>query len=99
MFTGWLELLRDPRRLLALLEGRRSSVGSRDFIMQESPKHVSLQKPLESEEVPLSPKSVHHVPAPSSSMGRPSGDKEAWQEVELGHEKEKRPVNEAEVTV
>lgn len=49
MFVGWYELLRSPRHILALFQGRRPSLGSEDFIMQSSPKHMSLTKPLGSE--------------------------------------------------
>ncbi|KAK5126446.1 hypothetical protein LTR85_010682 [Meristemomyces frigidus] len=50
MFTGWYHLLRDPRQILKLFQGRRPSVGSQDFIMQSSPKHMSLTKALGSED-------------------------------------------------
>ncbi|KAK4542422.1 hypothetical protein LTR36_006879 [Oleoguttula mirabilis] len=50
MFTGWYDLLRNPRQFLKLFHGRRPSVGSQDFIMQSSPKHMSLTRPLGSEE-------------------------------------------------
>ncbi|TKA68698.1 hypothetical protein B0A55_08091, partial [Friedmanniomyces simplex] len=51
MFKGWYELMRNPRQLLKLFNPRRPSVGSQDFIMQGSPKHISLQMPLGSEEI------------------------------------------------
>ncbi|KAK0250064.1 hypothetical protein B0A54_01812 [Friedmanniomyces endolithicus] len=51
MFTGWYELMRNPRQLLKLFNPRRPSVGSQDFIMQGSPKHISLNIPLGSEEI------------------------------------------------
>ncbi|KAK0941745.1 hypothetical protein LTR29_006636 [Friedmanniomyces endolithicus] len=51
MFTGWYELMRNPRQLLKLFNPRRPSVGSQDFIMQGSPKHISLNMPLGSEEI------------------------------------------------
>jgi len=95
MITGWLEPLRHPRKLVAIFQGRRPSLGDQDFIMQEEPKHMSLQKPLESD-IPLSPKSVSHVQAAGTSTGRPSEDK--WHEVELGHEKE-GPEHEEETVV
>lgn len=49
MFVGWYELLRNPRQLLAIVTRRRPSLDSEDFIMQTTPKHMSLTKPLESE--------------------------------------------------
>ncbi|KAK3635706.1 hypothetical protein LTR56_014582 [Elasticomyces elasticus] len=57
MFTGWWEIIRNPRLILANFGRRRASVGSQDFIMQDTPKHMSLPMALGSDEVeqPLSP--------------------------------------------
>lgn len=56
MITGWIELLKNPRQLLSAFTHRRPSVGSQDFIMQSTPKHMSLTKQLGSEkQTPLSP--------------------------------------------
>jgi len=70
MFIGWYELLRNPRKLLAAISHRRPSVDSQDFIMQTTPKHVSLTKPLGSEGV------AKPEPEPESTADRSLSDVE-----------------------
>ncbi|KAK5133052.1 hypothetical protein LTR08_008257 [Meristemomyces frigidus] len=99
MFVGWYELLRDPRQFLNFLHGRRASVGSQDFIMQSSPKHMSLTRPLGSESpVPGKHSGVDGSEAEPKKSSSVSTEPEAqdWHDVELAGEKRR---DEAEVIV
>lgn len=88
MFQGWYEVLRNPRQLLVLFHRGRGSVGSQDFIMQDSPKHISLHMPLQSEEVeqPLhSPNTqTRHALGLDGTVG--NQDEHAMEEVKLHDE-------------
>ncbi|KAH9825852.1 7 transmembrane receptor (Secretin family) [Teratosphaeria destructans] len=75
MFVGWWELLRDPKLVLTRLKLRKPSIGSEDFIVYQSPKHLSLSRPLGSEHQlhkQLRQPSVDPVPEVPENMERES---------------------------